>query len=530
MRSLVGVALRAPKLLAALLGLSLLLSITSLASPATADPAPNLSVSVVDANGDDIVGATVTVSGVPGGGTVTSADTGLDGVDFALASGSYHLSASAGGFVGATYGDDGVVTTIVVVGDTVVVDGETVDNTTVTMTLASNPDHLVNGQVRGLGNVPLTGITVRAVPEDGPTVTTQSTLAGDFTLPLRIETYTVTFLGSVRGNLTYIDTAYAGGVVKVTQAVTPTLATQTVAIDDGSTKFDLKGTVSDGDANPLTGVAVSVLPAGGGAAVATDSSRTIGTEEGAYQVGVRPGKYWLRFEKAGYQPAYLENGETEGPVTVTVSPTGSVSAPEVELDLNGLLPDVTLLLPPAAVVKAPKLTGAAVVGQTLTLSPGSWQGIDVDTDYVTVDWFLDGKAADDYSAGAWYQKFDVPLAAVGKKVGFKITVDDPEGTHAPSVYEGSSAVVPKAAARLKGAFKKGKLAVVLTVPGLPKPSGSIVVKDGKKTVATIKLKAKSKGKAVVKLTKLKRGKHKLTLVYAGSKSVNTAKATVKAKV
>ena len=65
---------------------------------------------------------------------------------------------------------------------------------------------------------------------------------------------------------------------------------------------------------------------------------------------------------------------------------------------------------------------------------------------------------------------------------------------------------------------------------MPKPTRQILVKDGKKTVATIKLKAKSKGKAVVKLTKLKPGKHKLTLVYAGGKVVNAAKATVKAKV
>ena len=94
--------------------------------------------------------------------------------------------------------------------------------------------------------------------------------------------------------------------------MTPTLATQTMAIDDGSTKFDLKGTVSDGDANPLTGVTVTVLPAGGGAAVASDTTRKIGADDGAYQVGVRPGKYRLRFEKAGYQTAYLENGERRG--------------------------------------------------------------------------------------------------------------------------------------------------------------------------------------------------------------------------
>ena len=55
------------------------------------------------------------------------------------------------------------------------------------------------------------------MPEDGPPINTQSTVDGDFTLPLPIETYTVTFLGSVRGNLTYVDTAYAGGAVEVSQ-------------------------------------------------------------------------------------------------------------------------------------------------------------------------------------------------------------------------------------------------------------------------------------------------------------------------
>jgi len=523
--------MRSLKLLAALLGLSLLFSLVSLASPANADPDPTtqVTVSVIDANSDEIVGAKVQLSL----GSTASAFTGLDGTaTFELESGTYQVAVSADGFVGAPYrDDDGVVATVEVDADldTVKVNGVLAEGGDLdAMTLTSTP-RTVTGQVRGLGNVALTGITVRAVPEDGDPITTQSTVGGDFTLPLPVETYTVTFLGAVRGNLTYVDTAYAKNPAKIGQSPTSTLDSQTMAIDDGSTKFDLKGTVSDGDANALTGVAVSVLPAGGGAAVASDTTRTIGAEEGAYQVGVRPGTYWLRFEKAGYQPAYLENGDDEGPVTVTVSATGTVSAPGVELD-NGSLPDVSLLLPPATVAKAPKLTGAAVVGQTLTLSPGTWQGIDVDTDYVTVEWFLDGKPADGYSDGAWSQKFDVPLAAVGKKVGFTITVDDPEGIHASSVYKGSSAVVPKATARLKGAFKKGKLAVTLTVAGLAKPTGSILVKDGKATVATIKLKAKSKGKAVVKLTKLKKGKHKLTLLYAGSKSVNAAKATVKAKV
>lgn len=531
MRSLAGVALRAPKLLAALLGLSLLFPVVSLAAPANADPAATtVTVAVVDANGDDLAGATVTLTGHSSGSDVTDND---GNASFDLAAGDYHLSFSKTGFESASLpADEGEGQATVTVGaGTVFVDGDLAADDTVQMKLDSVANHVLTGQVLGAGGAPLAGIAVKAVDQDDRSYpSTTSDAAGTFTLPVRIGTYNLTYLGAAVGNYTYVNTPYAVGQVEVGQGTVPPLSPQQMKVDDGSTKFDLKGTTSDWNGDPLNGVAATVVPAGGGAAVLSQTTAKIGNDDAAYKIGVRPGKYWLRFDKAGYQTTYLENGEDEGPVTVTVSPTGTVSAPDVELDLDGSLPDVSLLLPPAALVKAPKLTGAVAAGQTLTLSAGSWQGIDVDTDYVNVEWFLDGKPADDYSAGAWFQKFEVPVAAVGKKIGYKLTVDDPEGAHAASVFEGSTGVVPKAAARLKGAFKKGKLAVTLTVAGLSKPTGSIVVKDGKATVATIKLKAKSKGKAVVKLTKLKPGKHKLTLAYAGSKSVNAAKATVKAKV
>ncbi|GAA4746354.1 hypothetical protein GCM10023350_33840 [Nocardioides endophyticus] len=531
MRSLSGPARRRPQLLAAVLGLSLVLPIVSLAAPAHAVPQTAVTVTVVDANGEAIDDAEVDVSTFAGP-EVESGRTQEDGtVDFPLATGSYQVAASKDGFASADYrNDEGGIARIEVdtsADPSVTVDGEEAeDGSLPSMTLQSTPVAVI-GQVLGAGNAGLPGITVQATPQDGPPILTQSTTGGGFTLPLPIETYTLTYLGAVVGNHTYVNTP--GGELVVGQGAAPTLAAQAMTIDDGSTKFDLKGTISNWNGEPLTGVAVTVLTEGGSAAVASDTSRAIGGDLGAFQIGVRPGKYWLRFEKAGYQSTYLENGVDEGPVTVTVSPTGTVSAAEVELNADGSLPDVTLLLPPAAVVKAPKLTGAAVAGQTLTLSPGTWQGIEVDSDYVLVEWFIDGTPADDYSAGAWSQKFDVPVAAVGKKIGFKITVDDPEGAHASSVYAGSTGVVPKAAARIKGAFKKGKLLVTLTVAGLPKPTGSFLVKDGKKTLVTVKLKAKSKGKAVVKLTKLKPGKHKLTLVYAGSKTIKAAKATVKFK-
>lgn len=516
---------RTPRLLAGLLALAVTASAPSLllAPAANADPAP-LTVTVVDANSDAIAGVSVSATGA--GGEITSDDTDPDGeASLALTADTYTLGFSLSGF--HLDPEDAPGSVVVTLAGDVTVGGEPVEGDDLGQVVLQSDPKSVSGTVLGADNAGLSGITIQAVPQDGPPIKTTSVAGGSFALPLPIETYTITYIGAAVGNYTYINTP--GGSVEVSQTATPTLTPQRLNVDDGSTKFDLKGTVSDWNGDALAGVAVTVFAAGGSTVAGSDTSTKVG-EDAAFRVGVRPGKYQLRFEKAGYHTTYLENGADDGPVTVTVSATGTVSAPEIDLNADGSLPDVTLLLPPATMGQAPKLAGKAAVGETLTLSPGTWQGIDVDTEYLSVDWFIGGEPADDYSAGGWFQKFEVPIGAVGKKVGFRLTVDDPEGAHAPAVYEGSSGVVPKAAARLKGAFKKGKLSVALTVAGLPKPTGKILVKDGKKTIATIKLKAKSKGKAVAKLTKLKPGKHKLTLVYAGSKSIASAKATVKAKV
>jgi Bacterial Ig-like domain (group 3) len=54
----------------------------------------------------------------------------------------------------------------------------------------------------------------------------------------------------------------------------------------------------------------------------------------------------------------------------------------------------------------------------------------------------------------------------------------------------------------------------------------VKVLDGKKVVSTLKLVAGKRGKATVRLPKLKPGVHKLTAVYAGTATIAGARSKV----
>jgi hypothetical protein len=297
----------------------------------------------------------------------------------------------------------------------------------------------------------------------------------------------------------------------------------------------IEGTVSDYEGTELDGVTVTVQTLAG-ATVATGTSQTVAdpadptaVTKGFYSVPVQPGSYQLRFDRAGYDSAYLLNDDDER-ATVVVDGAGTVSAAGVDQDDDRWLADVSLLLPAPSPGQKPDLGGTPAVGETLTLSTGTWPGIDVDTDYITVEWFIGNDEADDYSDGAWWQKFTVPLEAVGSRVSYRMTVEDSEGAHAAATYTGSSAVVAKPASTVTATLKKSKLTVLVTVDGVPKPSGTITVVDGKKSVGKTTLRERSKGKATVKIARLKPGRHKLTVTYTGPAEIQSSKTTVKVKI
>ncbi|KQW47099.1 hypothetical protein ASC77_18140 [Nocardioides sp. Root1257] len=521
-------------------------------APVTAETTYVVNGDVVDANGDGILGRPVTATAVSGGQTASTTSDNDGHFVLNLKPGSYRVDVAGNSdfATGFLTSDDATPSSLVVAttSPNVTVDGEpAADGDIGSITLAGLKSYSVTGTATD-GSTGLPGITVEALPSQTSNAGASTTTGGGgaFGLSLKIGAYRLRFTDNT-SNATRYQQAYfggepakevqigQGGVLTVDGA--PTTLTTVLTAVTADTTYDLKGTVYEPvNFDPLNGVTVTAIPVAGTAASnqrqgTTGPDATLG-DGGVYRIPVRPGKYQLRFEKSGYQTAYLMNfDDTTAPVTVTVGPTGAISAPGLDL-VDGVLDDVQLLFPAAAFKVAPKLSGKVVVGQVVSTTFGALQGAAIDKDYVTIEWFLDGKPADDFSFGNYFEKFKIPAVAATKKLSYRITIDDPDGLRAVSVFTSKPIAVPKAPATVKGVFKKGKLAVTLAVPGLPKPTGVIVVKDGKKKVATIKLTAKSKGKAVLPLSKLKLkpGKHTLTLSYAGSKTINKAAGKVKITV
>ena len=73
------------------------------------------------------------------------------------------------------------------------------------------------------------------------------------------------------------------------------------------------------------------------------------------------------------------------------------------------------------------------------------------------------------------------------------------------------------------AKQRGKVTVTVKISGIKKPTGKLLIRDGKKTIKTVTLKAKHQGKVTVKLPKLKKGKHKISAQLKATKQL--AKST-----
>jgi hypothetical protein len=72
--------------------------------------------------------------------------------------------------------------------------------------------------------------------------------------------------------------------------------------------------------------------------------------------------------------------------------------------------------------------------------------------------------------------------------------------------------------------KRARLAVRVAVPGVAAPNARLVVRDGKRVVARVALKA---GRATVRLPRLAKGRHRITVSYAGTANVAGSTSAVR---
>lgn len=168
----------------------------------------------------------------------------------------------------------------------------------------------------------------------------------------------------------------------------------------------------------------------------------------------------------------------------------------------------------------PKVNGLPVVGRTIAASPGAL----VPGATVSYQWFrngvaLPGKTARTYRVARADYKKKITAVVTYKTLGYSTVVR----TVAP-------AFVPKNKGRISARTSVSKKTATIKVAVSPKASrksqGKIVVLEDGKTLKRSSIKA---GTTTVKVTGLKKGKHKLTIVFDGKKNLAGTSKTVRIK-
>lgn len=180
-------------------------------------------------------------------------------------------------------------------------------------------------------------------------------------------------------------------------------------------------------------------------------------------------------------------------------------------------------------ISAPTLRGTGSVGQYVSVDPGTWN---VSLPTFTYTWLRNGSAI----PGATGTSYGLTADDAATQISVRITAS------APGRADGVAVTAPLAVAQLTSTTslsvlpyaltksKRGKLTITVAAPGLPAPTGTLIIKDGKKTLKKLTLVAKNKGVVVFRLPRLKAGKHKLSVAYSGSAAVKASKGKLKLTV
>lgn len=164
----------------------------------------------------------------------------------------------------------------------------------------------------------------------------------------------------------------------------------------------------------------------------------------------------------------------------------------------------------------PTISGPGTVGRALSVSPGTWGAGPTPT--YAYQWRRDNAAID----GATGPSYTPTAQDVGHVLTATVTATRPG--YRPGTFRTAGVSVPKLASSLKATLAKKKIkqtqravmTIVLSVPGIEGPTGTLTIMDGRKAIKTVSLAPAKAGKVTVTLRGLKPGVHRLKATYAGS--------------
>lgn len=206
---------------------------------------------------------------------------------------------------------------------------------------------------------------------------------------------------------------------------------------------------------------------------------------------------------------------------LTVVATGAVplltSGESTSAPVTGVLGD------PITATAPPKISGTPVVGKVLTATPGTWAGTPTPT--FSYQWYRNRVAV----SGATASTYVLRAGDVGSSLALAVTARRPG--YQPGVAAAGPVRVAKSATATRLALPKkvirqgakGLLKITLTATGL-KPFGKVKVFDGRRLLQTYTVRSSDNGTRIVKLPKLKPGKHTLTARFLGDSTVKASRS------
>nr|MBA3783287.1 Ig-like domain repeat protein [Nocardioides sp.] len=164
---------------------------------------------------------------------------------------------------------------------------------------------------------------------------------------------------------------------------------------------------------------------------------------------------------------------------------------------------------------APVLSGTPVVGNSLSTTSGNWSQ---PSTTFTYQWLRDGAVI----PGATGNSYQLVAADAARSISAAVTAKR-------AAFEaGTATTLPVTVAKLKSSTslslsaaqikprKKVKITVVVAVPNVARPIGTIKFMDGTKVFKSVSLTSSQSGKVTLAWKKFNRGKHKIKAVYSGS--------------